>query len=588
MKTRWTPDLPIPLPDYPRPQMIRQDWLNLNGNWEYAIHPIDAPQPETYQGTILVPYPVESALSGVQHALLPQEQLWYHRSFTVPADWHDKRVYLHFGAVDFECTVWVNGEPVGSHRGGYLPFTLEITNTLQPLDNEIVVAVSDPTDTGLQERGKQVLKPRGIWYTAISGIWQTVWLEAVNATYIESIQVTPDVDAQQVLVAVHLPTKADGQGLSLEITVRSGDTVAAQVTASPLEAINIQIPQPVLWHPDRPHLYHLDITLMDGPTEVDRIQSYFAMRQFGLAPDTQGHLRFTINDEPLFLFGPLDQGYFPDGLYTPPSEQAMLFDIAYTKAIGCNMIRKHVKVEPARWYYHCDRLGLVVWQDMPNGGLADTPLQATLSMMLGWGRSDRKGLKRFGRSDPDHRAFYRQQLQEMIDHLRHFACIAVWVPFNESWGQFHARQTAEWVQAYDPTRLVDHASGWFDQGGGDWASRHVYVRKLPAPPRHENRAFTLSEFGGYSQQIDGHLWKVDEKFGYRFYPDSESLTTAYVDLLEQQLLPLIPRGLAAAIYTQTTDVEIEVNGYLTYDRKVEKMDRDALTTVHRRLLSPTD
>ncbi len=298
-----------------------------------------------------------------------------------------------------------------------------------------------------------------------------------------------------------------------------------------------------------------------------------------------GHLRFALNNQPLFLYGPLDQGYFPHGLYTAPSDEAMRFDIQYAKNIGCNMIRKHVKVEPLRWYYHCDRLGMIVWQDMPNGGLIDGDTVALLSLLLGFHRSDTRRLGRFGRAEEENRAEYRAELRGMLDLLYNSPCIAVWVPFNESWGQFHANEIAAWVKDYDPTRLVDHASGWFDQGGGDFQSKHIYVKKLRRPKPDPNRALVISEFGGYSLKIPGHLWDPDQKFGYRYYDTPEALTAAYLDLLENQLKPLISQGLAAAIYTQTTDVEIEINGYLTYDRQVEKMDAALLRRAHEDLIS---
>jgi hypothetical protein len=303
------------------------------------------------------------------------------------------------------------------------------------------------------------------------------------------------------------------------------------------------------------------------------------MRKFSLVKDAQGHLRFALNNKSLFLYGPLDQGYFPDGLYTAPSEEAMLFDIEYTRRIGCNMIRKHIKVEPLRWYYHCDRLGMIVWQDMPNGGLIDGELVATLSLMLGFHRNDTRRLSRFGRADENNRVCYRSELQGMIDHLFNAASIAVWIPFNESWGQFQSVEVAEWVNSYDPTRLVDHASGWFDQGAGDFQSKHVYFKKLKRP-QPDNRAFVLSEFGGYSLKVSEHVWDENKKFGYRFYKTTGTLTEAYLGLLENELKPLIPQGLAAAVYTQTTDVEIEINGCLTYDRKVEKMEAEKLKQAH--------
>jgi len=590
MKTRWHPDQPTPLPEYPRPQMTRPAWLNLNGEWDYAILPKDSRAPQTWDGKILVPYAVESLLSGVQKSLLPEQRLWYRRTFPHPrplSRWErgaegGVRVLLHFGAVDYECSVWINGKLIGSHRGGYLSFTFDITDALMDGDNELLVSVWDPTDTGLQQRGKQVLSPKGIWYTPISGIWQTVWLEVVPKVSIEALKLTPDLDDQSVTVEVKV--RGNAEGVRVEAEVTSGGEKISSGDAPASGQVRIGIPNPVAWSPSNPHLYDLRVRLVRDGQVVDEVGSYFAMRKFGLVKDAEGHLRFALNGEPLFLYGPLDQGFFPDGLYTPPSEEAMVFDIEYTRAIGCNMIRKHIKVEPLRWYYHCDRLGMIVWQDMPNGGLIDGERVAILSLIFGFNRNDTRGLKWFGRADAANRAEYRRELQGMIDHLHNAACIAVWVPFNESWGQFQAKEVAAWVKGYDPTRLVDHASGWFDQGGGDFKSKHIYVKKLKRP-KPDGRAFVISEFGGYSLKIPNHMWDETKKFGYRFYETREELTAAYLTLLENELKPLIAQGLTAAVYTQTTDVEIEINGYLTYDRAVEKMDADALRRAHLELIS---
>jgi beta-galactosidase/beta-glucuronidase len=563
--------------------MTRPNWVNLNGRWDYAILPSEVPFPKAYPGSIRVPFPVESALSGVQQPLLPEQKLWYCRTFTDPrAEWGEaSRVLLHFGAVDYVCEVWVNEKRVGGHRGGYLPFTLDITSALQPGENELLVSAWDPTDTGLQQRGKQVLQPQSIWYTAVSGIWQTVWLEGVPALSIDSLRLTPDVDGQTLAVAVKLRGAADGLRLEAQASLNGENVAAASGDAN--APLTLGIPNPQLWAPGHPTLYDLRLRLTCGGETVDEVGSYFAMRKFGLAPDANGSLRFTLNGEPLFLYGPLDQGYFPDGLYTPPSEEAMLFDIEYTRRIGCNLIRKHVKVEPLRWYHACDRLGMIVWQDMPNGGLIDGMLVAGLTQICGFFRRDTRWLKRFGREQESNRDAFREELQGLVDHLYNAACIAVWVPFNESWGQFHARDVAKWLKTYDPTRLVDHASGWFDQGGGDFQSQHIYFKKLKRPTPN-GRAFVLSEFGGYSLKTSGHVWDETKKFGYRFYDTPEALTQAYLDLLENGIKPLIPQGLAAAVYTETTDVEIEINGYLTYDRKVEKMDAGVLRKAHEKLI----
>jgi beta-galactosidase/beta-glucuronidase len=586
LRTPWTPAAPCPLPEYPRPQLTRPTWINLNGKWHYAILPKGQAAPQQYDGDILVPYALESFLSGVQKPLLPDQTLWYRRTFSYSLSASQKeshaRVLLHFGAVDDECNVWLNGVPLGGHQGGYLPFTFDITDALKDGENELVVSVWDPSETGLQQRGKQVLQPKGIWYTAVSGIWQTVWLEEVPAVSIESMKLTPDIDRQTLTVEVKLRGTA-GDGLQVEVTASSNGKEVSFGSGSVGSPLSLSIPDPRLWSPANPHLYDLAVKLTENGHVLDEVGSYAAMRKFGLVKDAQGHLRFALNDAPLFLYGPLDQGYFPDGLYTPPSEEAMLFDIEYIKHIGCNMIRKHIKVEPLRWYYHCDRLGMIVWQDMPNGGLIDGDVVAFLSLTLGFHRNDTRRLSRFGRSDPANRAAYRVELQGMIDHLYNAACIAVWVPFNESWGQFHANEVAAWVKTYDPTRLVDHASGWFDQGGGDFQSKHIYFKKL-SHPRPDGRAFVISEFGGYSLKLPGHVWDENKKFGYRFYDTPEALTSAYLALLNDELKPLIPSGLTAAVYTETTDVEIEINGYLTYDRKVEKMDAQVLRNAHEGLI----
>lgn len=585
MKTPWEPVLPIPLPEYPRPQMVRPNWVNLNGWWQYKIQPKEASAPQGYDGNIMVPYAVESLLSGVQQPLSPEQRLWYQRTFTRPETGPGSRCLLHFGAVDYECEVWLNGIHVGRHSGGYLPFTLDITDALVGAENELLVSVWDPGDTGLQQRGKQVLKPKGIWYTSISGIWQTVWLEVVPAIHIESLKLTPDLDA--CTLSVEVKVRGAVGNISLELDVFSDKVKICSAEGNANQAIRCLIPDPIAWSPANPTLYDLRVRLLRAGQVLDEVTSYFAMRKFGLMKDADGHMRFALNNRILFLYGPLDQGFFPDGLYTPPSEEAMLFDIEYARRIGCNMIRKHIKVEPLRWYYHCDRLGLIVWQDMINGGLIDGEVVAILSLMFGFHRNDTRRLKRFGRRDESSQAEFQAELKGMIDHLHNTACIAVWVPFNESWGQFNAKQMADWVKQYDPTRLVDHASGWFDQGGGDFQSRHIYVKKL-LRPKPDQRAFVVSEFGGYSQIIPGHLWDEKKKFGYRFYANSDLLTKAYLDLLKNEVKPLIAQGLAAAIYTQTTDVEIEINGYLTYDRKVEKMDAQILRSAHLALWAKPD
>jgi len=584
LMTRWAGevDLARPLPEYPRPQLTRLNWLNLNGLWDYAILDRDQSQVEKWQGQILVPFAVESALSGVQKALLPDQRLWYRRTFSLPVDWAARRVLLHFGAVDFEAEIWLNGRRLGSHSGGYLPFTFEVTTALQPGENTIVVAVWDPSDTGLQECGKQTLNPHGIWYTAVSGIWQTVWLEPVPESFIRGLRLTPDLDAGRL----RLETEVDGPltGLDLRYEIWAGGEVIANGRGTVGQTLEIAVPDPRPWSPNDPFLYDLVVCLVREEEEIDRVGSYFAMRKFGLVTDGQGYPRFSLNNQPLFLYGPLDQGYFPDGLYTAPTDAALAFDVQAVRALGCNFIRKHVKVEPARWYYHCDQLGMIVWQDMPNGGKPVGDLTSTLSMHFGLRRNDTRGLERFGRAEPANRERFRADLRAMMDALYNSPCIAVWVPFNEGWGQFQAAEIGAWAIAHDPTRLVDATSGWFDQGAGHFLSRHEYVLKLYKPRKPDRRAFILSEFGGYSLIPPGHAWDEKNKFGYRFYEDSEKLTQAYLDLLRNELKPLIGKGLAAAVYTETSDVEIEVNGFLSYDRAVDKIDPVRAKAAHEELV----
>lgn len=573
IQTRWARDVSPQnvWPEYPRPQMTRPEWLNLNGLWEYWV--TDRAQGRRRQeGKILVPFPIESALSGVKRPLWPDEFLWYQRTFSIPAAWRGRRVLLHFGAVDWETVVWVNGQEVGHHVGGYLPFWLDITDALREGENVLTVRVWDPTDTHWQQRGKQVLKPRSIWYTAVSGIWQTVWLEPVPQTYIAGLKVTPDVDGEAVRVQVSL-AGAEPDAVRVRLRAWDGGTPVAEAEGDAGADIVLPVPRPRLWSPDSPHLYDLEVTAGE-----DRVGSYFGMRKFSVEG---GHL--CLNGAPLFQFGPLDQGYWPDGLYTPPTDEALQWDVRLMKRLGFNMVRKHVKVEPARYYYHCDRAGLIVWQDMPNGGKPVGDVTSVIATLVGLRRRDRN-YRYAGRADPASREDFRRELREMVDALYNFPCIGMWVVFNEGWGQFDAAEIAAWLKAYDPTRPVDHASGWFDQGGGDCKSLHVYFKRLPIIRPEEHRAAVLSEFGGYSLKVDSHLWNPAAEFGYRKFRTPEALTDAYIALLEDELRPLIEAGLSAAVYTQLTDVEIEVNGYVTYDRAVEKMDLERVAAAHRRLL----
>jgi beta-galactosidase/beta-glucuronidase len=597
LRTRWAsqvnPDRV--LPEYPRPQMVRRDWLNLNGYWEYAVRDAGDGDMGDGQGRILVPFPIESALSGVQRALLPHERLWYRRTFTVPDGWQGKRLLLHFGAVDWEARVWVNGRYAGSHTGGFCPFSFDITDLVAEGENTLTVSVWDPTDEGTQERGKQTLRPKGIFYTAVSGIWQTVWLEPVPQVHIASMRITPDLDRERVDVRVDIAGEAVRDGILEAAVFAGGSPVSAdRATAAPLEgsgesrfsfSVTLPVPEPRPWSPESPFLYDLRLRLLapDGG-EIDRIDSYFGMRKFSVDTDERGKKRLFLNNRPYFHNGILDQGYWPDGLYTAPTDEALAYDVEMAKRMGYNMIRKHIKVEPARWYWHCDRIGMIVWQDMPNGGGRWNNLHHLIlpNLVIGGVRvKDRPG-RALGRHEPASRDHYRKELGEMIDALYNVTSIGVWVPFNEAWGQFNAAEMAEWVKRRDPTRTVDHASGWHDQGAGDIASLHIYFRKLamPKPRRIRGRAVAITEYGGYSLNEPGHAWREGKEFGYRRMDSRERFEAAYASLIRDQLLPLLPQGVSAAVYTQLTDVETELNGMLTYDREVVKIDPRRLEQIH--------
>jgi len=583
--TRWGQDISPEnvWREYPRPQMKRDRWMNLNGLWEYAVTPKESDQPQ-FGGEILVPFALESALSGVKQPLQPDELLWYRRTFSVPDSWTGQRILLHFGAVDWECKVWVNGVQVGDHRGGYIPFYFDITNQLLDGENEVKVSVWDPTDQSWIARGKQVLNPNAIWYTAVSGIWQTVWLEPVPRTYVRSLKFTPDIDAELLKVVVTL--EGETEAAQVQISALDGGIQIGAVSGREREQLQISIENPELWSPDSPHLYDLQLEVRQHGQTIDQVESYFGMRKFSLEPDDKGRLRLCLNNAPLFHYGPLDQGYWPDGLHTPPSAAAMRFDVEWLKSVGCNMLRKHIKVEPARFYYDCDRLGMIVWQDMPNGGKPVGDVLSFLAIMFGkLTRRDDRWYWRAGRGDQISRENYWHELREMVDHLHNFTCVGMWVPFNEAWGQFDANAVADWLRKYDPTRPVDHASGWFDQGGGDFRSIHTYFKALAPEDPDERRGVILSEFGGYALKLEGHIWNPDTEFGYKKFDSQEALTEAYLDLLGTQLKPWVERGLSGAIYTQTTDVEIEINGYLTYDREIVKMDVARLKEIHQNLIS---
>ena len=580
LKTRWAKDVTPDraLAEYPRPQMVREKWQNLNGLWQYSIQPKDADRPDQFEGQILVPYPVESALSGVMQRVAHDQRLWYRRTFAVDPSWAGQRLLLHFGAVDWETQVWINGHELGKHRGGYDPFSFDVTDALVAnAQQEIVVCIWDPTDAGPQPRGKQVNHPSGIYYTPSTGIWQTVWLEPVPQAYIESLKIVPDLDGRQVKVTVKCSGKSDHERVTLRVTgVSAGSKSSAfpsspvkssSASGSPGEEITFKLADVRPWSPDEPWLYDLSVVLGAFGDPSDKVTSYFGLRKVSLGQDANGVTRLLLNNKPLFMFGPLDQGFWPDGLYTAPTDEALRYDIELTRQIGCNMCRKHVKVEPARWYYWCDKLGLLVWQDMPSGDKSVAP---------GKGEIERS---------PESRRIYEQELRALIDNLHNAPSVVMWVVFNEGWGQFDTVRITDWTKEYDPTRLVNCASGWNDFPAGDVHDIHNYP--APSSPEPEpKRAAVLGEYGGLGLPLKGHTWLGEKNWGYRSYADRPALAEAYFGLLFGLRQLIAEPGLSAAVYTQTTDVETEVNGLLTYDRELLKIPAERLAEGHRRLYLP--
>ena len=569
IKTAWADkvDPACPLPEYPRPTLVRPAWQNLNGHWDYAIRPADAPQPELFDGKILVPYPVESSLSGVQRRLAENEVLWYERRFTVPAEWRQGALLLHFGAVDWEADVYLNGIRVGGHKGGYTAFSIDIAPYLTRGEQTLAVRVTDPTDRGTQPRGKQVTEARTIWYTPVTGIWQTVWLEPVPESRIASLRTTPDIDTKSLTVEAAIVGARRGD--IVEITLRDNGRTVAEARAAAGEPLRLTLPEMKLWTPDTPMLYDLETTLLRGGKSVDRVGSYAAMRKNSVVRGKEGFLRLALNDRECFQFGPLDQGWWPDGLYTAPSDEALAFDVVKTKELGYNMIRKHVKVEPARWYYHCDKLGMIVWQDMPNG---DQGPQWQMHNYFNGAEKHRSA---------ESEANFRKEWKEIIDCLYSVPSIGVWVPFNEAWGQFKAPEISEWTKAYDPSRLVNPASGGNHYLTGDILDTHHY----PHPRMtllDTNRATVLGEYGGIGLVMKEHLWEPDRNWGYVRLNSPKEVTDEY-EKYADMLYKLIGRGFAAAVYTQTTDVEVEVNGLMTYDRKVMKVEPERIRRINERI-----
>ncbi len=579
LTSRWGKEVNLknPLPEYPRPNMVRNSYFKLNGEWEYCIN--QSEQTESYDGTIIVPFSPETALSGVQKTVMPEDYLHYRKRFILPAGFRNDRVLLHLGAVDQECKVWLNGTFLGEHIGGYLAFSFDVTTTLKEGENILTLCVKDWTEKKPHARGKQLLVRKGgmssLFYTPQSGIWKSVWMESVAEEYIESLKITPLFDESAVKVSVNVK----GTNKAVRFTVYDKDGIVAEAVADSSEEVTIPIDNFVAWTPENPHLYDLKVTY-----GYDEVMSYFGMRKFSVGKDKKGLLRFFMNNKPFFFNGVLDQGYWPESLLTAPTEEALKYDIVKLKELGYNTIRKHIKIEPDRFYYLCDTLGMIVWQDMPNGGGNYNLLHVMyLTNIFSWyGRvikDNHYGL--FARKDEAGRKQYYEDLKGMIEQLYNFPSIAVWVPFNEGWGQFDAAKATKLIKSVDNFRLINEACGWFDQKGGDMYSIHNYLRKLKVKPQ-KDRVVALTEFGGYAFPIPGHM-ACEKEFGYKHYKTKEELTANYKRLWEEEVYPNLERGLCSTIYTQTSDIEEEINGLMTYDREENKFIEDELKTVHARL-----
>lgn len=570
IKTPWGEQLNPKnvLPEYPRPIMERHEWKNLNDSWNYAITKKGEAAPGNYQGEILVPFAVESSLSGVGKRINEHQELWYQRTFDVPSSWKGKQILLHFGAVDWKADVWVNDVKVGEHTGGFTPFYFDITSALNKGNNQLVVKVWDPADRGEQPRGKQVERPEGIWYTPVTGIWQTVWLEPVAAQHIAHLKTTPDIDKKTVKVEVTTNVCSPDK---VEVKVFDGKNLVAKGAALNGVPVELTMPEDVkLWSPESPSLYDMEVTLYKDGKAIDQVKSYTALRKFSTHKDKNGITRLQLNNKDYFQFGPLDQGWWPDGLYTAPTDEALVYDLKKIKDFGYNMVRKHVKVEPARWYTYCDQLGLIVWQDMPNGGRGPAEWQMHKYY-------DGADAIRSAKSE----ANYRKEWKEIIDYLYSYPSIGVWVPFNEAWGQFKTPEIAAWTKEYDPSRLVNPASGGNHYTCGDILDLHNY----PGPNLYlydPTRATVLGEYGGIGMALKGHLWLADKNWGYVKFNTPEEVTNEYIKYADH-LLELIEKGFSAAVYTQITDVEEEVNGLVTYDRKVIKVDEPKIKAINQKI-----
>ncbi|WP_125723027.1 glycoside hydrolase family 2 protein [Flavobacterium ustbae] len=572
IKTKWVEqvDPKKPLPEYPRPIMERKDWKNLNGLWKYAIQEVGKEAPLKYDGQILVPFAAESSLSGVMKEVGAKNELWYETTFSIESSWKRKNILLHFGAVDWKTEVFVNDIKVGTHTGGYTPFSFDITPFIKKGSNQkLVVKVWDPSNDGPQPRGKQVKTPEGIWYTPVTGIWQTVWIEPVNAKSIVSLHTNPNIDQNSISI------KADVSGAEkgdwVEIAVFDNGKEIKKQKAIVGESNDIVLNAPKLWSPESPFLYQTKIRLISKNKVADEVKSYFAMRKISSKRDDNGIMRMQLNNKDYFQFGPLDQGWWPDGLYTAPTDEALKYDIIKTKELGFNMIRKHVKVEPERWYTHCDQLGILVWQDMPSGD--EQPIWQNREYFEG------TELRRSPKSEE----IYRKEWKEIMDHLYSYPSIVVWVPFNEAWGQFKTVEITEWTKNYDPSRLTNSASGGNHFQAGDIIDLHNY----PGPEMYlydARRVTVLGEYGGIGLPLEGHLWRANDNWGYIKFKNEGEVTAEYVKYAET-LQKYVKTGFSAAVYTQTTDVEGEVNGFMTYDRKIDKMDFKAVNKINTAVIN---
>ncbi|WP_288734495.1 sugar-binding domain-containing protein [uncultured Parabacteroides sp.] len=572
IKTKWAEQINPQnvLPEYPRPQLERTDWVNLNGEWEYAIKPKGEVEPNSFDGNILVPFAVESSLSGVQKEVGENNELWYKRSFAVPANWKNKDVVLNFGAVDWKADVFVNDILIGSHQGGFTPFSFNITPYLTGKSNQkLVVRVWDPSDRGYQPRGKQTSNPEGIWYTPVTGIWQTVWLEPVATNHITSVKSIPNIDngTMNVTVGTSQPCNA----AVVEVKLLDKGQVVASAKGVQGKELRLAVQNPTLWDTSNPYLYDMKVSLTKDGKVVDDVKSYTAFRKISSKRDANGIMRMQLNNKNLFQYGPLDQGWWPDGLYTAPTDEALLYDIVKTKDWGFNMIRKHVKVEPARWYYHCDKEGILVWQDMPSGDMGNQWAPHTYN-----GGTDKE------RSSASIANYY-QEWKEIMDLCVSHPSVVVWVPFNEAWGQFDTEKVAEWTKNYDPSRLVNPASGGNHRACGDILDLHNY----PGPSMFlfdPQRVTVLGEYGGIGLPLENHLWWNKRNWGYVQFKNSDEVTAEYVKYANE-LKEMVDRGFSAAVYTQTTDVEGEVNGLMTYDRKEIKINEAAVKKANQAVIN---